>query len=167
MGRVMLYAAANSNEFWDYNLIHRDLDGTAAADSFAREIRAGRNATSENYPSLAAWKASASFETSKSGGARRGPYPSGFEGHSTDTAPAMPSLDNFPTGRFNYRPSPTGAVTTATSSSLSGADWWSPPPAWGATYFPWNEGAMALTPSAWKGALDPNGTAMPVGVQNR
>jgi hypothetical protein len=57
-------------------------------------------------------------------------------------------------------------VTTASSGSLSGANWWSTPPSWGATYFAWNDGEKTLAPTAWKGALDPNGTVMTVGVRN-
>jgi Concanavalin A-like lectin/glucanases superfamily len=156
-----------SNEFWDYNLWYRDLDGTAAADSYAKNIMVANNITTlRSFSSMAGWKASAEFQANKVAGAVRAAYSPGIEGNSTDVKPTMPSLDNFPADRFKYRPSTQTQVTTATSSSLSGANWWSPAPSWGATYFPWNDGAMTLAPSAWKGALDPNGSTNPVGVQN-
>jgi hypothetical protein len=91
----------------------------------------------------------------------------GFEANGTDERPEMPSVTDFPSDRFDYRPAPTAAVTVATSSSLSGADWWSGAgPSWGREDFPWNDGATSLAPSPWKGAVDPNGSTMPVGVQN-
>lgn len=157
-----------SNELWDYNLWYRDLDGTTAADSYCKEIMVANNITTlRNFASMAAWKASAEFQANKSAGSVRSAYSPGIEGNSTDAKPTLPSLDNFPAARFKYRPSPTSAVTVATSGSLSGANWWSGlGPSWGRSYFPWNDGAMTLAPSPWKGALDPNGTTMPVGVQN-
>jgi hypothetical protein len=115
---------------------------------------------------LAAWHASAAFTLSKGSGSRRGAYAPGFEGNSTEAKPTLPSLDNFPSDRFQYRPSATSAVTTATDDSLSGEDWWSTPPTWGGNYFPWDDGERRLAPSPWKGALDPNGNILPIGVQN-
>ena len=94
-------------------------------------------------------------------------YRPGFEANGSDERPDMPAVTDFPFGRFGYRPAPTAAVTVAASGSLSGADWWSGAgPSWGREYFPWSDGATSLAPSPWKGALDPNGVTMPVGVQH-
>jgi hypothetical protein len=156
----------SSNEIWDYNLYYKDVPNPA--DGLLRQIaETNRNdGANEGFATLAAFRASAKFNLSKTGGSKRGAYSPGFEGNGTDTKPTLPSLDNFPTDRFKYRPSATSAVTTATSASLSGANWWSTPPSWGAAYFPWNDGDKTLAPSGWKGALDPNGSTMLVGVQN-
>jgi hypothetical protein len=168
LSEYMHYDPNRSNEFWDYNLYYRDMQGTTLVEGILWNVGAGAQSNNEraSFASLAAWYASPKFTTSKGAGTRRGAYPPGFEGNSTETKPTMPSLDNFPADRFKYRPSPTSAVTTATVSSLSGANWWNTPPSWGAAYFPWNDGENTLAPSAWKGALDPNGSTMPVGVQN-
>jgi Concanavalin A-like lectin/glucanases superfamily len=152
-----------SNEMWDYNLYYRQVPQINGA--FLNGILQGASSgfgspSLENFATLAAWRASSAFQTSKQR------YAPGFEANGTDTKPTLPSLDNFPTDRFKYRPSPTAAVTTATTSSLSGANWWSTPPSWGASFFPWNDGEKTLAPSNWKGALDPNGSTLPVGVQN-
>jgi hypothetical protein len=158
-----VYYGGVSNERWDYNLYYRDVPTVGGPHNGFLDglfqVRAQLNATIENYLTLAAWRASAGFNTSK------GIYAPGFEANGTDTKPTLPSLDNFPTDRFKYRPSATSAVTTATTSSLSGVNWWSTPPTWGSA-FPWNDGEKTLAPSPWKGALDPNGTTMPVGVQD-
>jgi hypothetical protein len=157
-----------SNEFWDYNLYYRDVPDVLGSftDNFLFKWRAGKNNNEQNPTSLAAFKASALFTLSKSSGSLRGAYLPGFENSGTEAKPTLPSLDNFPADRHKYRPSATNAVTTATTSSLSGANWWSTPPTWGATYFPWNDGEKMLAPSGWKGALDPNGSTLPVGVEN-
>lgn len=97
---------------------------------------------------------------------RRGAYPAGLEANGTDSKPTLASLDDFPTSRFQYRPSATSAVTVATTSSLSGSNWWSTPPTWGDDYFDWDEGGGGLQPSNFKGALDPNGSTITVGVLN-
>jgi hypothetical protein len=165
-GRDMQWNPNDSNEFWDYNMYYRDLDGTAAVDPWCRGTVSGGQVRTDTYTNMAAWRASANFNASKASGEDRGAYTPGFEGNGTDVKPTMPSLDDFPASRFNYRPTATAAVTVATTTSLSGVNWWSTPPSWGATYFPWNDGAMTLAPSAWKGALDPSGMTMPVGVQN-
>ena len=153
-----------SNEFWDYNLWYRDLDGTAAVDTYIQGLMVANNITTVlNLNSMAAWHARAEFDATKAAGAVRAAYSPGIEGNSSDTRPVIPSLDNFPADRFKYRPSPTAAVTTATTASLSGANWWSGlGPAWGRDYFPWD----GLAPSPWKGALNPNGTTIPIGVQD-
>ena len=156
-----------SNELWDYNLYYRDLDGTAAVNNFIHKMQVTGSLTrGTNFASLAAYKASAAFQNSTQAGAERAAYAPGIEGNSTDVKPTLPSLDNFPADRLKYRPAATAAVTTATSTSLTGANWWTSPPTWGDDYFPWNDGEKTLAPSNWKGALDPNGTTMPVGVQN-
>jgi hypothetical protein len=160
-GTDMQAHAAESNELWNYNLYYRDLDGSAAVDPFVRGL-IGINRTKFNYASLAAWKASAQFEQSKASGSERAAYSPGIEGNSTDVKPTMPSLDNFPADRLKYRPTAQTQVTTASSGSLSGANWWTTPPSWGVAYFNWN----GLAPNAWKGALNPNSSALPVGVQN-
>jgi hypothetical protein len=165
MGRQQRYSAAHSNELNDYNLYWRP--AAMNVDALLRGWRRGSGQTVRDFASLAAWRASSEFEHSKAGGSFRAAYAAGFDGNSTDAKPTLPSIDDYPTSRFQYRPAPTTAVTTAASSSLSGANWWSGlGPTWGRDYFPWNDGAMTLEPSAWKGALDPNGSTMPVGVQN-
>ena len=106
---------------------------------------ANNKTTLRSFANIAAWKASAEFQTSKGSGSVRAAYSPGIEGNSTDAKPTMPSLDNFPADRFKYRPSPTSAVTVATSASLSGANWWSASRRVGARqYFPWNDGSMTL-----------------------
>jgi hypothetical protein len=164
LGRTTRYGAGFSNELFDYNLYWRP-PGMAANALFRGHHRGGSSAKSD-YASLAAWKGSSEFEHSKLSGSLRGAYAPGFDGNSTETKPTLPSIDNYPADRFKYRPSATSEVTTATTSSLGGANWWSTPPTWGTTHFPWNDGEKTLAPSAWKGALDPGGTTSPVGVQN-
>jgi hypothetical protein len=76
-----------------------------------------------------------------------------FEPNGVEGKPTMPSLDNFPTDRRKYRPSANSNVTTAyTNQTTSPA---------GESMASW-----PARPSPWKGALDPNGTAMLVGVGN-
>jgi hypothetical protein len=116
----------------------------------------------QDFNSIAAFKASVKFTLSKTGGTRRGAYAPGFENSGTDTKPTLASLDNFRAGRFQYRPTAQTQVTTATTSSLSGENWWTNGPSWGGGYFAW----IGLAPSNWKGALDPSGSSMTVGVQN-
>jgi hypothetical protein len=60
----MQYHPNQSNEFWDYNLYYRDLNGTTAVDPFCRGV-VENGSESYNFNSLAAWKASAQFNTSK------------------------------------------------------------------------------------------------------
>jgi len=157
-----------SNEVFDYNLYWRDVPGSTALpkNGWGLTIREGRGVNEQNFATLALFQASALFTTSKASGSKRGAYAPGFEASSTEAEPPMPSVTNFPADRFDYRPSATSPITTSTTISLSGADWWSTPPSWGGDYFDWNDGALTLAPSAWKGALDPNGSTMPVGVQN-
>jgi hypothetical protein len=144
-----------SNEQWDYNLYWRSLPGPLA-DGLIQAM-AKRKAPQENYDTLAAWRASRGYKQSRD---RYGP---GFEANGSEQKPEMPSVDDFPSQRFDYRPTATAAITTAKDVSLSGTDWWSGAgPSWGAQHFSWS----GLAPSPWKGALDPNGAAMPVGVQN-
>jgi hypothetical protein len=165
LGVLTLYSATESNELFDYNCYWRS--ASMSVDGLFRgHRRGGIGQTTFNFASLAAWHAHAEFEHSKLSGVRRGAYAPGFDGNSTDSKPTLPSIDDYPNSRLNYRPSPTSVVTTATTSSLSGVNWWTTPPTWGATYFSWNDGARTLAPSPWKGALDPNGTTMIVGVQN-
>lgn len=165
LGVLTRYSAAESNELFDYNCYWRPATLTTDA-LFRGHRRGGVGNPTFNFASIAAWKAHAEFTHSKSSGALRGAYSPGFDGNSTDTKPTIPTIDDYPTSRFNYRPSPTGAVTVATSSSLSGTNWWTTPPTWGTTYFNWSAGGGSLAPSPWKGALDPNGSTMTVGVQN-
>ena len=164
VGRQVRYSAALTNELADYNCYWRaaGMNVSGLLTDYAR----GNNDTVNSYATLAAWKASSEFTLSKSSGARRGAYADGFDGNSTESKPTIPTIDNYPADRFNYRPSPTAAVMVATTSSLSGADWWTTPPTWGADYFSWSAGGGSLAPSAWKGALDPNGTTIEVGVLN-
>jgi hypothetical protein len=165
LGTCTRYSASESNELFDYNCYWRP--SSMSVDALLKgHRRGGIGQTRRDFDTLAAWKAHAEFEHSKLSGARRGAYAPGFDGNSTDGKPTLPSIDDYPNSRFNYRPAATSVVTTATASSLSGANWWSTPPTWGATYFPWNDGEKSLAPSPWKGALDPNGTTLPVGVQN-
>jgi hypothetical protein len=154
-----------TNEFWDYNLYYRDVPGPLV-DGLIDNVQNRAATGSQDYATMAAWRASAQFATSKLAGTLRGAYTPGFEGNGTDAKPALPSLDDFPDSRFLYRPSATSAVTVATSTSLSSANWWSTPPSWGDDYFGWSAGGGSLAPSAWKGALDPNGSTITVGVLN-
>jgi Concanavalin A-like lectin/glucanases superfamily len=155
-----------SNEFMDYNLWYKDVPNPV--DGWAKDVRAGQNGTGGTaFATLAAFRSSSLFTLSKGSGARRGAYTPGFEANSTDAKPTLPSLDDYPNSQFDYRPEPAAAVTASTTSSLTGADWWSGDgPAWGRDYFPWSSGERTLAPSGWKGALNPNGETMPVGVQN-
>ena len=54
-------------------------------------------------------------------------YSPGFLNSASDTKPTLASLDDFPASRFQYRPAAETQVTTATTASLSGADWWTVP----------------------------------------
>jgi Concanavalin A-like lectin/glucanases superfamily len=166
IGRGVRYSGAHTNELFDYNLYYRR--PTMTSDPALRGWGRGSGQAVNNYATLAVWHASAEFEHSKLGGARRGAYAPGFDGNSTDVKPNLPSIDNYPIDRFSYRPAPTSAVTVASSGSLSGTNWWSTAPIWGDDYFPWNdtERGCLLTPDPWKGPLDPTGSTMPVGVQN-
>jgi Concanavalin A-like lectin/glucanases superfamily len=151
-----------SNERWDFNLYYRDLPGWSGGGHVDGLIKphARNGSVLEDYNSIALWKASNGFQTSK------GLYAPGFENSGSSDRPGLPSLDNFPTDRFKYRPTAQTQVTTATTTSLSGANWWSSPPSWGGQYFAWNDGEKTLAPSPWKGALDPNGSILLVGVQD-
>ncbi len=162
--RWVRYSATKSNELFDYNLYWRP----AAMTTKGMLIYArGKLQTETQYASLAAWRASSEFTHSKQSGAYRAAYTDGFDGNSTDTKPTIPTIDNYPVDRFQYRPAATVAVTDAAVGSLSGAEWWSGlGPTWGRDYFPWNDGVITLVPDAWKGPLDPNGSTLPVGVQN-
>jgi len=157
-----------SNEYWDYNLYYRDLPKVGGQydgyeDALLKDWRIGKDKGVQQFNSLDDYRNSSLFALSKQGGALRGPYAPGFEAHGTDVRPSLASLDDMTSQRFNYRPSPTAAVTVATDTSLSGEDWWSGSgPSWGKDYFPWE----GLAPNPWKGALDPNGTEMTVGVLN-
>ena len=158
------YSAAHSNELQDYNLYWRRPEMNVNA-AFRNQRGAGQTVTT--YADLAAWYASSEFEHSKLSGQRRPAYAPGWEANSTMTKPTMGTIDNYPAERFTgYRPAATSAVTVASGGSLNGQNWWTTPPSWGATYFPWNDGEMTLAPSAYKGPVDPNGSTMSVGVQN-
>ncbi len=165
VGRLASVSAAFSNEFWDFNLYYRDVPKVNGVfvDGLLKQWRKGKDNDERQFDSLGAFRNSDFFTLSKQGGALRGAYAPGFEANGTDRKPSLASLDQFPARRFNYRPAATTEVTVATDKSLSGANWWSTPPAWG-TAFPWNDGSEALAPSPWKGALDPKGTGMTVGV---
>ena len=155
------YSAAHSNELMDYNLYWRP--AAMNTDPAFKWMLRGAGQTLRTFNTLDDWYVHAEFGHSKLSGQRRAAYPDGWEGNSTMTKPTIGSIDNYPAERFNYRPAPTSAVTVATSSSLSGVNWWSNlGPTWGRTYFPWT----GLAPDGWKGPLDPNGSTMTVGVQN-
>ena len=68
----------------------------------------------------------------------------------------------FPSSQLDYRPQAL-AVVGAPATPPSETNWWSSPgwTSYGATATPFN-----MAPSAWKGALDPSGSTVPVGVQN-
>ena len=90
----------------------------------------------------------------------------GWEQNGSDDNPRIPSVDSFPAQRMDYRPqnAQTG-VATAPSVTAGGNAWYGTgtTPGWsnyGATQVPWN-----WAPSPWRGALDPAGTDMPIGVQ--
>ena len=162
--RQTRYSAAHSNELQDYNLYWRP-SGMRTNGLLRMQRGAGQTVTV--YASLTAWRNSAEFEHSKLSGTWRPAYSPGFEGNSTQTAPSIPSRNDWPNNRFQYRPAATSAVTVASNGSLNGQNWWiGLGPSWGRAYFPWNDGAMTLAPDAWKGPLDPNGSTMPIGVQN-
>ena len=97
-----------SNEFWDYNLYYRDvpLVGGAFTSPFFVSTQEGRDTSPQDFTTLAAFKASGKFTLSKASGAKRGAYSAGFENNGTDTKPTLPSLDDFPNSRFQYRPAP-------------------------------------------------------------
>lgn len=154
----------DTNELYDFNLYYRDVPAPLV-DGVFKDMSATRFSTQFDYASLAAWTASAQFTASKLAGSQRGAYSDGLEGNSTDTKPTLATIDDFPTSRFQYRPGATSAVTVAASGSLSGEDWWSTPPTWGDDYFSWSAGGGTLEPDAFKGALDPSGSTLPVGVQ--
>ena len=159
------YSAEFSNEMYDYNLFWRP--ATMNVDPMFKWMLRGAGQTLRTFNSIAEWKANSEFEHSKLSGSKRIAYAPGWNGNSTDSKPTLPSIDNYPTDRFNYRPSATSEVTVATSGSLSGTNWWtSPPSAWGATYFSWTDSGLTIAPNGWKGALDPSGSELPVGVQN-
>ena len=135
-------------------------------DKFVNFMR-GQGQTRYSFSSLSAWRAHSEFAHSKLSGTYRPAYSPGWEANSTDTKPIMATIDDFPNSRLTgYRPEPTSAVTVAASGSLNGRNWWTTLPTWGDEYFPWDDGAITLAPDAWKGALDPSGSTMPVGVQN-
>jgi hypothetical protein len=157
-----------TNEFWDYNCYVRDVptdSGGAFSDALFIKIRKGRMTDERSFATLAAFRASDLFDLTKQDGAKREGYAPGFEANGTTTAPTMPSFNNINTSRLRYRPSPNSVVTVATSTSLSGANWWSNP-SWGDDFFNWNDGEKTLAPSPWKGALNPNGSTLPIGVQD-
>ncbi len=160
---------SGANEKWDYNLYYRDLppprEGGQAQFGGMHDglIGADDNTGPQDpifYATLADFRASPHFANSKAA------YAPGFEAHGIDAKPTLASIENFPADRFKYRPAPGAEVTTATSTSLSGENWWSTPPTWGRTVgaeneeLPWD----GLAPSAFKGALDPNGTEINVGA---
>lgn len=103
------------------------------------------------------------------------PHPTGakWEDNSTDENPQLPSCGqapgtSFPANRMDYRPRNIAQVqapaTPPSGGAAFNADWWTSPillTSYGATPVPIN-----LTPSAFKGALDPSGSTCPVGVQN-
>lgn len=168
-----------SNEYWDFNLYYRDvpqLPGGGFKNDLMDNIRehgevgGGQGVNQQSFNSIASFKASALFTLSQTSGTERGAYTPGFENSSTDSKPTLPSLDGFDFTsdgqRFDYRPSPTAAVTVATTSSPSGEDWWTTPPTWGDDFFGWDAGGGDLAPSNWKGALDPNGSTINIGVLN-
>lgn len=165
--RSINVSANESNEYWDYNLYYRDVPriGGSFTNGLLRWVRKGKTNDQRSFNSLDDFRSSDLFDLSKQSGSRRSAYPPGFEANGTDARPELPSFANFPNERFNYRPAPSSAVTTASAESLSGEEWWSGSgPNWGRV-FPWNEGEQTLAPSRWKGALDPNGSSMTVGVQ--
>ena len=158
------YSAVETNELFDYNLWWRPSGMTE--DSPFHFVR-GNSTTRTGYASLTAWHNSAEFDHSKLSGARRAAYTPGVEGNSVQIAPGsqppLATVSSWPTQRLTgYRPSAVSSITTAASGSLNGQNWWGTPPTWGTENFNW----AGLAPSPYKGPLDPNGTTMPVGVQN-
>jgi hypothetical protein len=83
--------------------------------------------------------------------AAKSAYPQ-FEPNGVEAKPIIASLDNFPADRLKYRPAANSDVLTAYSNQTTS-------PA-GESMSGW-----PAKPSPWKGALDPNGTTVPVGVQ--
>jgi concanavalin A-like lectin/glucanase superfamily protein len=82
--------------------------------------------------------------------------------NSVDDNPQIPSCMNITTSRTDYRPQNVSKMG-ANATPPSGFNWWGSPgwTSYGATPVPFN-----MAPSPWKGALDPNGTTCPIGVQN-
>jgi len=160
-------------EYRDYNLYYRDIPKDPKTGAFSDKKWAnmnlrwfGANNPSFDYirsntgkePGSSVFYGSAYWTESKNTG-----YAPGWETNGSDADPQIPSVSGtFPANRMDYRPQNT-AATAGTSSSLSGTNWWSAAPwtSYGATPVAWD-----LAPSPYKGALDPNGTDMTVGVLN-
>jgi hypothetical protein len=143
-----------SREAHDYLMIHRDCPfHPSTPNAFTNGIIhafAGNDASPENFSTLAAWKASSKFNASKN------IYSPGFLNSAIVADPQIPSAVRAPASfdtRRNYRPQNSQAVSaarSATSTSLTGE----------------STTGWTVAPSPWMGALDPNGTTMPIGVQN-
>ena len=152
----------------DYNLYYRDVPVDPSTGSLRNkkyEGVSGRYFTTLNFdyvrtntglePGSVVFHGSVAQGESGVSGKR-------WEVNGSDANPQIPSVDSFPTDRMDYRPQNTGAVG-ASATPPSGANWWTSPgwTSYGATAVPFN-----MAPSPWKGALDPNGAAFPIGVQN-
>jgi hypothetical protein len=143
-----------SREAHDYLMIHRDCpfhpSTPSAFSSGIIHSFANNDGSPENFTTLAAWKASSKFNASKS------VYSPGFLNSAVVADPQIPSAVRAPSSfdiRRSYRPGNPQAVSaarTTTSTSPAGE----------------STAGWTVAPSPWMGALDPNGTSMPVGVQN-
>jgi hypothetical protein len=148
---VKLQCDGSSREFWDYNILWRDPALAPFAHGLLDEIGNRPDTNESDYASLANFRnnvfsggSGGHFNLSKS------IYAPGFEANSFEFKPTMASIDSFPANRLDYRPSPHANRTTGKTTSLSGE----------------STAGWPAQPSNWKGALDPAGTTMPVGVQN-
>ncbi len=122
----------DDNSKYDYNLYWRD----PALAPFVKGI-IEINGIGQGYNTLAAATSA---------------HP-GIEPHGVEAKPAIPTIDNYPDGRYKYRPTADANVTSAYTGQANS-------PA-GESMAAW-----PAQPSPWKGALDPNGTDMTVGVRN-
>ncbi len=145
-----------SKEIYDYTILHRDVPNPVSSlfhDMVDTPIfgQAASAHGAASYASLAAWLASAKFTASK------GIYSPGFFANSYQVNPSIPScpsggfVPNFDTRR-NYRPAASQAANGYPGTVNSPA---------GQSMASWK-----VKPSPWIGALDPNGSTTPIGVQN-
>ena len=143
-----------SKEAHDYCLLYRDTPfhpNTPSAFTNGIIMAVGAPDVGEqNFATMAAWKASTYFNNSKS------VYSPGYHANSVNEDPQIPSAVRTPASfdvRRDYRPRNARAVSlarTTTSTTPAGQ----------------STAGWTVSPSPWIGALDPNGSTMPVGVQN-
>jgi hypothetical protein len=109
------YLSSETRPPLQYSLTRAAIESTVPVTTFFS--RAHQLASVHDTP-----EQNRAFNLSETSGSKRGAYSPGFGGNGTESKPTLPSLDNFPSDRFKYRPSATSALTTATTSSPSGAN---------------------------------------------